>query len=194
MNMRNLFIYLKLSLFQTALFILVYGTTNYLSQHHWYSFKLYTEWELSIPLIPWFILIYFSLNLLTILPAFLSSEKTLYRLNKCMTFCVLVAGLIFLIFPAPSGFVRKEVTGTFYHFYKNLHAIDFNGNTFPSLHITFAYIFSKIIVEENKQFWVLFTLWFLLICMSVIFTHQHHLIDIAGGVILGEIALRRYND
>ena len=192
MKLKNIFIYCKLSLFQTVLFVIVYGITNYLSQHHLYSLKLHAQWELNIPLIPEFILIYFSLNLLTILPAFMMDEKSLYQLNRAMTFCVLIAGTIFLILPAPSGFNRQIPIGPFAEMFRKLHSVDFNGNTFPSLHITFAYLFSRFLVQLHPKLKYFFVIWFILISASVVFTHQHHLIDIVGGIFLAEIAMRRY--
>jgi membrane-associated phospholipid phosphatase len=172
--------------------VTIYGITNYLSQHHLYNLKFHTDLELSIPLIPEFIFIYFSLNLLTILPVFWVDEKGLYSLNRVMTFCTITAGLIFLFLPATCGYERVLVKGYLEPFYKNLYSIDFNGNTFPSLHITFAYIFSRILTLYKKKLKWLFFIWFIAISLSVVFTHQHHILDIIGGIILGEIGLRKY--
>ncbi len=35
--------------------------------------------------------------------------------------------------------------------------------------------------------------WWLLLCLSVLFVHQHHLLDIAGGLVLAGMLCRFYS-
>lgn len=188
----NILLYLKYSLFQTILFTSVYGLTNYLSEHHLYSFKFYFPFELSIPLLPGMIIVYLSLNILMLMPVLFLDKLGLRNLNRLMTITTLIAGLIFLIFPAPCGFQRVEVEGVFSPFFKILYSLDKTGNTLPSLHITFSYIIVRLISAKNillkKYFWT----WFVMISLSVIFTHQHHILDIIAGIILAEFSYRKY--
>jgi membrane-associated phospholipid phosphatase len=187
----RLWVYLKLSLFQSVLFVSVYGFTNWLALKHTWHFELFHPLELQIPLIPAFILGYVSLNVLMWVPAFSMSIDQLHALNRAMTWATLIAGLFFLLMPAPVGFIRTDVTGFFASFYQKLYHLDEKTNTFPSLHITFSFLFVRIILETIKKYHVFFWAWFCLIAVSVLLTHQHHLIDIAGGILLAEMCFRK---
>lgn len=187
----RILVYLKLSLFQTWLFCSIYGFTNWLAHQHHHHFQLWHPLELQIPFIPIMILAYVSLNVLMIFPAFILSVNELHALNKAMAWATVIAGLFFLFFPAPIGFVRADVVGEFSRFYQTLYSVDQTANTFPSLHITFSYLFIRILVHSLKRAHYFYWLWFTLIACSVLLTHQHHLIDILGGMILAEICFRK---
>jgi membrane-associated phospholipid phosphatase len=146
--------------------------------------------ELQIPFIPPMILAYVSLNVLMWVPAFTLSVDELWALNKAMAWATVIAGLFFLLLPAPIGYTRVLVTGEFSNFYKTLYSVDQTANTFPSLHITFSYLFVRILTFSMKRYYYPFWMWFALIACSVLLTHQHHLIDIAGGIILAETCFR----
>lgn len=184
--------YLKLSFFQTILFVTIYGATNWLAAQHSYHWQLWHPAELIIPFIPSMILGYVSLNVLMIVPMFSLSVDQLHGLNKAMTWATILAGLCFLLIPAPIGFIRGEVSGTWSEFYKTLYSLDKSANTFPSLHIAFSFLFIRILMSALKRYYLFFSVWFLIIAFSVLLTHQHHLIDIVGGMILAEFCFRRF--
>lgn len=187
----RILVYLKLSVFQTLLFVSVYGFTNWLALRHNYHFQLWHPIELQIPFIPAFILGYVSLNVLMWVPAFTLSVDELNALNRAMAWATVIAGLFFLMLPAPIGFIRTTVVGPFAQLYEKLYHVDQIANTFPSLHITFSYLFVRILLESMKRFHYFFWVWFFVITLSVLLTHQHHLIDIAGGMILAELCFRK---
>lgn len=187
----RILVYLKLSLFQTFLFVSVYGFTNWLALKHTWHFQLYHPAELQIPFIPAFILGYVSLNVLMWIPAFTLSVDELHALNRAMAWATVIAGLFFLAMPAPIGFTRTDVTGPFAEMYQKLYHLDEKANTFPSLHITFSLLFVRIILDSIKKYRPFFWTWFGLIAVSVLLTHQHHLIDILGGVMLAEFSFRK---
>ncbi|MGZ3790062.1 MAG: phosphatase PAP2 family protein [Bacteriovorax sp.] len=188
----RILLYLKLSFFQTVLFVSVYGFTNWLALQHHYHFQLWHHLELQIPFVPVMILAYVSLNLLMIVPAFILSIDELRALNIAMGWATVIAGLFFLLVPAPIGFVRANVVGDYSPFYQTLYSIDKTANTFPSLHITFSYLFVRILVYSMKRHSYFYWTWFSLIACSVLLTHQHHLIDIMGGMLLAEFCFRKF--
>lgn len=184
--------YLKLSFFQTILFVSIYGFTNWLATKHQFHFQLWHPAELIIPFIPSMILGYVSLNVLMLVPMFSLSVDELHGLNKAMGWATVIAGLFFLFMPAPIGFSRVVVNGVWAGFYETLYNLDKSANTFPSLHITFSFLFIRILMSALKKYYLFFSLWFALIASSVLLTHQHHLIDIVGGMFLGEFCYRRF--
>lgn len=123
---------------------------------------------------------------------FLLNEKELYGMNKVMTIVTLVAGLIFILLPAPCGFTRTAVEGSFAPLFKNLYQLDKTGNTFPSLHITYSFMMCRIFVLKKSRQFAFFWSWFTLIALSVLFTHQHHIADILGGMVLAEYGVRKF--
>lgn len=171
------------------LFSVVYGTTNSLAQNATHPYQLWIPEELNIPFVPEFIFIYFSINLLTFVPLFVLEVHQLKALSKTYGGAILGAGCVFFFVPAPIGWQRPDVVDGYDFFYKLLYSLDQSANTFPSLHITFGYISARVLVAVEPRLLPIWT-WFLLISLSVLLTHQHHLIDIFGGIVLGEICYR----
>lgn len=170
----------------TVFFATVYGYTNWRADQVQRQFQFYYDWELSIPLIPWMILPYLSLNLLTIIPLFYLSPPEIRRMGRSMGAAVVIAGAIFYIFPAPIGFLRPDnVPGIWDKLFKVVWSLDRTNNTLPSLHITFSFIaifsiWSKVNLKEK----IFYSGWGTLICFAVILTWQHHVWDVLTGLIL----------
>ncbi|MFP5491377.1 MAG: phosphatase PAP2 family protein [Bacteriovoracia bacterium] len=181
--------YLWTATLLTAFFSAVYGYTNWRADQVQRHFRFYYDWELSIPLIPWMILPYVSLNLLTIAPLFYFSPAELRRLGRTMAVAIVMAGAIFYMFPAPIGFLRPDsVPGIWDYLFKLVWTFDRTNNTLPSLHITFSGI--AILALWSKVTWkekIVYSLWTILICLAVLFTWQHHVWDIVTGLILSVI-------
>ncbi len=170
----------------TVLFVLVYGTTNALAMKQVEVFHLWMPFELQIPLIPEFIFIYISLNILTLIPLFALSVSDLKNLGQSMGLAILLAGVIFYFVPAPIGFIRPLEVDRYNSIFQFIYRIDHTANTFPSLHVALSFLCVRFLARLHRGFWI----WLFFICLSVLLTHQHHLIDIAGGLILGEICFR----
>ena len=180
---------LKTYCFQTLLllciFVVVYGSANHHAILQTQVYHLWLPFELNIPLIPEFILIYCSINLVTILPLFTLTSRKIKRMGYSFAASFLMAGIVFYFFPAPVGFTRGLQPANFSEIFRWLYILDESTNTFPSLHICLSYLTVRILAEDWHRLRFLW-IWFFLICLSVLFTHQHHLIDILGGFILAE--------
>jgi membrane-associated phospholipid phosphatase len=97
-----------------------------------------------------------------------------------------IASVFFLLFPAELGFSRTENIQGYEFWYNALHWLDHPHNLVPSLHITFSALSAYVISTEMGSVFLrlIFLLWFLLICSSIVLVHQHHLIDIVSGFVL----------
>lgn len=185
-RLKAIIIYVTLS---TIAFVVVYGWCNKQASQSPVLYKMFTDWELGIPLIPWMIYPYISLNLLFVVAAFVLKEVTSVK-----AFCValiagaFVAGAVFFLFPGELGFVRQTVPG-YEHFYDFMFSIDHPHNLYPSLHVTYSTlaIFAMIEQTNNKFFHFFMVIWLVMISLSVVFVHQHHLFDIFSGFILALI-------
>ncbi len=171
-------------------FIYTYCNENAASSKNLYN--MYIQWELSIPLIPWMIYPYLSLNLLFVLAIFTIKELSAIR-AYCLSIVIgaFIAGIIFYFFPGKLGFTRSTVVG-YEKIFESMFSIDHPHNLFPSLHITYSSLSVWAILEQakNKIMNYIMWVWLILIYMSVIFVHQHHLFDILTGALLAILIYR----
>jgi hypothetical protein len=174
------------------IFTVVYGQSNKLASVSDTLYPMYLDWELQIPLIPWMIYPYISLNLLFITAAFfLRTKESIKALCLSITWGAIIAGIIFYFFPGELGFKRVEVPG-YENIFNFMFAIDHPHNLFPSLHITYAWLVISAIKQNAYSKIVHFVMesWRILITLSVVLVHQHHLFDIFTGGILAHLLLK----
>lgn len=192
LKLKKLITFSILLSFLSICFVIIYGGCNYLASIRENHFKFYFDWELSIPFVPWMVYIYLSLNLIFFLPLFFCSIKSMFALTKAFLFSLISAGLVFIIFPTSLGFQRKENIEDYNEIFQSIYQLDHPHNLLPSLHITFSLLIFLIIYQQRKNQILLsiLSLWFMLICLSVLFIHQHHVLDIIAGIILAFLSYR----
>lgn len=170
----------------TLLFAAVYGGANWVAGRSNRGAELHFSWELAIPLVPAAILIYFSIALLFWLPLFACTAAELRALGRRIALATLTAGLMFIAFPVRSGFVRTPPEGPFQALFSALWQIDGAFNSVPSLHIAYSTLVIGALAARiaATSFRLLGGLWYLAICASVLLVHQHHFVDVVGGIAL----------
>ncbi len=173
----------------TIAFVGVYGFCNSYASTAEVTYRVYADWELKIPLVPWMMIPYRSLDWIFIVAFFWLGKKEIARFSLHMVVGVLLAAIVFILFPGELGFVRPDpaTLGFWEPVYRLLYKLDKPHNLYPSLHITYSYFGLKAIHDYNKNFKIslICLIWFISICFSVILTYQHHLIDIVLGFALG---------
>lgn len=167
-------------------FFTIYPVCNWLSSKRDHVYHLYMQSELAIPLIPQFMWIYVSLYAIFILPPLFLKEQALSKLGKEIILGTLISGMIFLLFPSVLGFERVVPSAHYKELFETIFALDLPHNMAPSLHIVYsgAILLAIFQASKKKGIKVFVTLWLLLISLSTLFVHQHHLIDIVLGYIL----------
>ena len=181
-----------------GLFVLVYGSCNYYAStlEPDSLFRVYLEFEKNTPFIPATILIYRSLDVLLILALFLIHHKYYVNYYKTMIIAVFIAAIFFILFPGKIGYVWPKEVSQFKLLYEMLYALDKPHNLAPSLHITYTFITLEVMKHSiGKNSLVIFIshLWMLAMCFAVLFTHQHHLLDIVTGFILGLVSMKIFH-
>ena len=179
------------SLWFLCFFCPIYGYTNYQSTQALQVYGFSFAWERSIPFVPWMIVPYLSLNLLTLSPVFFMTAPEVRRLGRAMALATVLAAPVFYFFPAPIAFTRPESVPLWDPLFQLLWALDNTGNTLPSMHITFSSItvillWPKLSTMQRRGF----ALWYGLISLAVLFTWQHHVLDIFSGMALGWLCCR----
>jgi membrane-associated phospholipid phosphatase len=173
-----------------AFFFTVYSFTNEYGAEYHMPFKFYSRWELNIPFIPEMIFVYMSLNLLTGMTFFYLNRQEIHAIAATFAVATVIGAAFFILLPTELGFLRIGETSSLGPIYSKLYELDRPHNLFPSMHVAFATIATfalvKIVGPRMRAFLIL---WFLTMCASVVLTHQHHIADIGGGYLLGQLCI-----
>ena len=180
--------YLKLASLLSVQFIVIYGGAIWLTANREDLYHVYFEWERSIPLVPSFAWVYLSVTPLMMLPASILDIGQHNRLAWQMALAMLVAGAVFLLFPATTGYPTPEDPAGLLGL---LRSIDRPYNLLPSLHVALSLL---IVMQLYPLFGVrgraFLVAWLGALVVSVILTHQHHLADVIGGLLLAFLCRR----
>jgi hypothetical protein len=178
-------------LFLGPLFFISYGLAN-----HWAAAQpavpsIVFGWERHIPLLPWTILPYWSLDLfyglsLLICHTRLELARQARRLLTAQVLCI--AG--FVLFPLRFSTPRPPIGGWAGELFDALAGFDLPFNQAPSLHIVLLLIlwdfYRRRLHGLGK---VALHVWSALIGISVLTTYQHHFIDIPTGLLAGALCM-----
>lgn len=147
--------------------------------------RLYGAAELNAPLVPQFIWVYLSMFVLFLLPPFFLDVPALQRLGKRLIAGTLLSGAVFLAFPSRLGFSRVMPDNPLYAaIFSRIFALDLPFNNTPSLHVVFSALIAGALARSRRWLrWPMYA-WLALICLSTLLVHQHHLADIATGLLL----------
>lgn len=143
-------------------------------------------WEDRIPLIDAFVVPYMSIDLLFFLAPFVcTTRRELSTHGQRILAVTIIASLCFLLFPLRLTVVRSEMSGIAGSLYDLLKTFDHPYNMCPSLHVAYAMILWLLYAKHTRG-WLrgMAHVWFALVAMSVLFVHQHHVIDVIGGAAL----------
>ena len=149
----------------------------------WFPFLPWTVW-IYVGCFPFWVISY-------ILPCRYFEKRELVRFFAAEMLARLVGLLIFLVFP--TTLVQPDISGLgpWDFMMKIVYAVDTPNDLFPSFHILTSWM-CLIVVRGHKEIpraWRIFaTLFFVPICISVLTTRQHVLLDIVAAIPLAEIA------
>ena len=147
--------------------------------------------DAAVPFIAWMALPYLTSGLFFILVFFAMRTPEQLRVASRRLLLATVAGcLVFVIAPARVSLIRPAVTDALpAALFGWLDLVDQPYNQFPSLHVAYCLIFwlalRPLCGGLGKA---ALAGWLLLVGASTVFTWQHHLLDVAGGIVLGVAA------
>ncbi len=187
------------------LFAVLYTLTNHYSAAVFVSYpeRIHTlaiALDQFIAFIPTMIIPY-SWSLILFVTSFfmVRSHKQLSQLTSRLILATLLACLLFYVFPARFGFIRSSTSDWTEFGYHFLQLTDKPFNQFPSLHVSYAlllgYSLWNVITEAYSRRMIVFAYHLvlsvicLLIIISTVFTYQHHLLDVLGGILLALVVL-----
>jgi protein-tyrosine phosphatase/membrane-associated phospholipid phosphatase len=170
------------------LFFASYGFANWLTAQREDVGSLVFAWESAMPLWPWSIVPYWSIDLLYglsfLLPATRQEmDRHALRLLTAQVICV----ACFLLWPLRFTFERPELDGLFGWMFDVLMGFDKPFNQAPSLHIALLVVIWVMFARHTSGLLLRGLLhgWMALIGLSVLTTWQHHFIDVPTGALAG---------
>lgn len=174
-----------------VLFGVVYGGAEWITARHGWRVQVHMPWELSVPLVPWFVVAYLSVvPMMWMAPVMLGSAREVRLLCWSLGAVIVVAGMGFLLCPAQLAFgPATEHPSVAYRLLNVADRINLDYNLVPSLHVAFAVTCAAAYASRRAWFW---WAWAALIAVSTVLTHQHHVVDVVMGWVLGMAGGRLY--
>jgi len=173
------------ALFLSFLFGVVYGGADYLTGIRKHHVRIDFSFEQNIPFLPELSPVYSSLYVLFLFVPFMLRRPQQLRSYVCaMTVMTLAAGVCFLLIPAQLGFASPPVDQVLPVSFRIADRLNLTYNLCPSLHVAYAVFHAQIPGRRARLPW-LFHVWAFSIAAAAWFTHQHHLIDLLAGSLLG---------
>ncbi len=177
-----------------ALFILVYGGLNWITARRTDTLGLWFDWELAIPFVPAMVWAYASIFVSFFLPMFALDARGIEALCRRLALATVISGACFVLFPSRLGFARLDIVAGYEQIFEFIHALDLPHNLAPSLHVSWSLILLLTLASiSGWRLRMAFVLWLALLIASVLLVHQHHVLDVAGGILVAlvtRIAIR----
>lgn len=178
--------------------VLVYHGADRIVSRHSYRVRVHTDAELSIPFVPVSIVLYRSIDLMFFLGPFVLRTRSEVRGLVASLFTVTtVAGLFFMAFPANLAFGPAPHQGAWEPFFQWNREMVLEHNLAPSLHVALSVVTLAAYGRGGSAVRKgLMALWALLIAISTVLLHEHHILDVVTGFLLGwggyELIYRRW--
>ena len=172
-------------------FVALYGASNYLTGLRHDVGEGVFAWERTIPFVEISILPYLSIFALFAASFFVCrSREELERHCARLLLALLISVVCYAAFPLRFDFVRPEPTGATGAIFRWLWAVDLPFNRAPSLHIgVLVILWARFIDALPARSRPLLHVWMTAIAVSVLTTYQHHVIDVASGLLVGVVCL-----
>lgn len=179
-----------MGLFYLFFFPFYFGA-GHLAAHTHDTFGLYWSWERDIPLVPWMIWPYMTLFSLFLLPLFHMNAGEISALSRQSTATLVIAGTVFLLVPTHPGFAPTLVEGLYRPLFGLLAVVDTPHNLAPSLHVAFsALILLGCAARTSPHLAWSYRFWLLVMSISTVLVHQHHIFDVISGLALASLTRR----
>jgi protein-tyrosine phosphatase/membrane-associated phospholipid phosphatase len=175
----------------SAYFLGVYTICNWIASLRTGVPGLYFGWELRFPFVAVMIVPYLSEDVFFFFSPFLCRTRDEMRRHGIrLILAINIAALFFLLFPLRIGWPREPVSGANGLLFDLLRALDRPYNLAPSLHLALLVLLWVVYCRRTHGLLrIAIQIWLVLIGVSTVLTHQHHLIDVVTGVALGALCL-----
>lgn len=168
----------------TALFAVAFYGADALAAMRPERWRVHFGWELAIPYWPAFYLPYLSVFAVPFLALRLPTALAVQRWECRMAMAVLVSSIVFVAFPAELGFAQGSAQA-WQPVADLTRWVSGRYNLLPSLHVALTQTtLAAVWGGAGKPTRVLLAMWYVLLVVSVLLTHQHHVADVVAGMLL----------
>jgi len=187
----NLRITVPLCLSFLKLFSSVYGGTSLLAAIRSPHPGPYFPFELHLPFVPSMAAAYLTVPLALLLtPFILRTWRDLAPFFLTLTAETLIAGLCFLLLPFAQAYPPRIASGFWGGIFHFADMVNLDYNEVPSLNVTFAVTLALVFGRRRGPLGrFLFLAWAVTVCVSTLLIHEHHLLDVGAGIVLGVTAV-----
>ncbi len=171
----------------TVLWGIVYGGANWIVSAHDQRVRLHFDWEMSVPFLPGAALVYLSLfPMLWLSPFVIHGVERLKDFAKALARLICVSGVGFLLLPSDDVRIHETVSGFPGWVFELADRINLDHNHFPSLHVGMAVLCAQVFARAAGVGAVVAVwFWAMAISLSTLITHQHYVVDVLAGGLLG---------
>lgn len=180
----------------SVLFVAVYGGANWLASAQTDVANWHFEWERHIPFWPMMVVPYLSIDVFFLAAPFLCRDRAEMGVyTRRVALAILVAGMFFVFMPLRFAFERPVTNGWAAALLNAFVALDRPFNLFPSLHVALSVLLADVYLRRaTGVLRIACGTWFVLVGLSTLFTYQHHVVDVAGGLALGGLTCYTVGD
>ena len=173
-------------------FVLLYGGASALSAYIPWRVPLQLPLDARLPFVPGAAIVYLTIGpMLLAAPFVLRDLASLLPLFAVLMFETAVAAVCFMLLPVDPPAIdccEPGIVGAVFHL---ADVMNLERNDLPSLHVAFAFTLAMAFAPRARPVGrVLLFAWAIVTALSTLLTHQHHVLDVAGGVLLAVIAWR----
>lgn len=168
---------------------IVYGACDWITAHRSLRLPLHFSWESRIPFLPWMTVFYLSVfPLFWAIPFILRTRAELLAMAKAMGTVIGISGVGFLLLPVGNSHPIHAKTDPLASLFGFADWLNLDHNDVPSLHVAFTFLCVAVFARNagpvgKGALWI----WAVVVSVSTLVTHQHHVLDVATGVLLGLI-------
>lgn len=139
----------------------------------------------AIPLDPVWMLAYGSIWIFAFLPVFVVPNPALTRRVMLAVLAVIViAYLGFLAYPTVLPRPEKLGDGFLARSLEITYSLDPPYNCFPSLHVAWAFVAALSCYRVHRGVGIVALVWAAVIGVSTLYTKQHYVVDVVGGIAI----------
>ncbi len=176
-----------------AWFCLVYVGADWLTAHRALRVRVHLDAELRLPLMPVFLIAYTSIYLLFLaVPFVLRTRREAAALANAQFVTILIAGIGFLLIPGQLAYAPPGDLGAWGPLFHSADRLNLDYNLVPSLHVAMSVV---CIEAFSRRAGLAGTIalrgWGIVIAVSTLLTHQHHVLDVVTGFGLAMAVVAR---